>query len=277
MKNYYKILLFTFATFTIISLVGCNRTKNKIKSDTTEKVTVTKNKVTAITDKNTSQDITKPAVATTENIPNSKNTESIQNYKMKNEIVYFYNDCVNSIKSKASIAKIVYQEANPVENFTPTGPFTKNANKEFFSKCKLEYPICNNKELFKKYFPVATQTYCSKLHPSMVNRASCYYDRGNYFVEIYLKDDPEGTQDYSSTCMNIISPHFVATNAKISLIKEKNIKASCKGCILKATIDEKTGNVTSLYHYMPTYLCIKAIGTYNTFAFYMIQNWSITY
>lgn len=275
------------ATFLILILfVACNsKMSNKQKKQEASersktKITVTESKITAITDQNTSSNITKPANATTKkNNQNAsvKEKVSLKNYKLKDEIVYFYNSCANKVKSDAKIAKIIYHEATPLQDFKATGPFAKSINNKFFKEDGLVDYNCNNEEMIRKYFPIAEQTYSSKLEPYMVDRASCYYDKGNYFVEIHLKNDPEGTLSYSSTCLTVFSPDYILKNAKIDIVKKENIKSSCKDCILKATIDEKTGNMVSLYYYMQNYLNVKILGTYNTFAFYFIQHWSISY
>lgn len=266
MKKYIILL----AMLSLVILPSCNTTKDK-KTTTTKEVTVTKAETTAITESNTNVE---SANATTTNSPQNCAPKV---FKLKEDIIEYYNQRANYAKANAKVCKIVNQEVNLLPGCEIVGPFSNKIKEKFNEANSVDNEVYSDRESILKNFPVAGQNYCSALKSSMVELASCYYDKGNYYIELHLKDDPKGTQNYSRTCMNVSDPKFIVDKIKLDLLKEKNIEATCKGCIIKATIDEKTGNITSLYYYMPTYLLVKVLGTYNNFGYYILQNWSIEY
>jgi|GEM_PF-2692102 len=283
-QNYFLVFTLTF----MLSFVACNKA-NDNKTELTKNnesqlsSVINTEDILVSTTTTTTKETEKPAIATTAKRtsttqPKSATTQSsIKQYYSISEIVDLYNTSANKVKPTAKVATRNSQKLVALQKTPTSGPFA-SIFKEHFHKGSSNKPLaCSNKELKSKHFLICNKDYTSKLKADMVSSASCTYKDGKYSIVIKLKDDPAGTQNYSSTCLTVITPKLIADNAKTSIIKEKNITATCKGCILKATIDEKTGNILTLYYKMPTYITAKVFGTNNNFAFYIEQDWSISW
>ena len=268
----------------MLFFVACSKTKNsnaEIKSTKESQFSTTVNTedILSATTTNITTAPEKPVIATTEKqITTTKPTTTklkVKQYSTPSEIVDLYNSCANKVKPNAKVATRNSQKLVALQKAPTSGPFASIFKENFHKGSSSKPLICNNKKLKIKHFLINNKSYTSKLQANMVSSASCTYKDGKYSILIKLKNDPVGTQDYSSTCLPVVSAKLIADTAKTSIVKEKNITATCKGCILKATIDEKTGDMLTIYYKMPTYITAKIFGTNNDFAFYIEQDWSI--
>lgn len=284
MKTGSKIFI-TFLCLSFITyFVACTKSSNEkdnagsSKSKSTTSVVSTED-IQISTTKPTTEAPQAPVQATTAEVATTraKSSKMIKQYKTKEEVVKLYNDSSNKVKPFSKVATRNYQHLEPLSDFATSGPFADVIEKNFYRGTITKPLVCSTTAQREKHFPLIEQNYTSHLKANMVSSAICTYENGVYSLTIKLKNDPDGTQKYSSSCFSVVSPKIIADNANVSVIKEKNITATCKGCIIKATIDEKTGNMLSMYYKMPTYLAIKVIGTNNTFAFYVEQDWTITW
>lgn len=280
-------LICIFIAF-IFLFISCNKDKNKESTSSTSRdvssIQDTEDILSSTTTTAQSTNGSEAAVAATTLAPTLP-SETLQEstiyipieYNTIKDIVSLYNECANYIKPKSKVATRNYQNIKPLSESNSSGTLSKVIQDNICKASTTEPLKCNTYELKKENFPVSNEDYASKLKPDMVKSASCSYKDGKYNLIIELKDDPNDTQDYSSTCLSVISPKIIAQNANTSLIKEENIKANCKGCIIKASIDEQTLYMTDLYYKMPTYLSAEIAGTNNTFAFYVEQDWTISW
>ena len=275
-----------FLVFTLIFMLffaSCSKAKNnkeevKGTKDSLFSSTISTEDILSETTTNITTEPEKLVVATKAQTTTTKAVATnlkVKQYSTPSEIVELYNSCANKVKPNAKVATRNSQKLVALQEAPTSGPLA-SAFEQYFHKGSSSEPlICNNKELKTRHFLIRGKSYTSKLQANMVSSASCTYKNGKYSIIIKLKNDPVGTQDYSSTCLSVVSAKLIADTAKTSIIKEKNITATCKGCILKATIDEKTGDMLTMYYKMPTYINAKIFGTKNDFAFYIEQDWSI--
>ncbi|NCC87098.1 MAG: hypothetical protein EOM05_04435 [Clostridia bacterium] len=284
MKRNLQSCFFIFTLIFVLFFTSCSKAKNSNTETNSTKdsgfsSTVNTEDILSVATTNITTEPEKPVIATTKKQytttkPVATNTK-VKQYSTPSEIVDLYNSCANKVKPNAKVATRNSQKLVALQKAPTSGPFASIFEENFHKGSSNEPLVCNSKELKINHFCIRNKSYTSKLQANMVSSASCTYKNGKYSILIKLKNDPVGTQDYSSTCLSVVSAKLIADTAKTSIVKEKNITATCKGCILKATIDEKTGNMLTLYYKMPTYITAKIFGTNNDFAFYIEQDWSI--
>ncbi len=284
MKTKFQKFLLIFTIIFTILFTACNRTRDNLISTTKAKegsrtTTVVNTEDIMELPTKTSADDERPAIATTA----KKNTsaqatsppKSVKQSFTLSEIVELYNKSANNIKPHAKIAIRNSQSLVALQDIPDNMPFASAFSKQFNNVSSNKPFVCNNQELIKKHFIINGKNYTSKMTEDIIKSATCTYHKGKYFVEIVIKNDPKGTQKYSSLCLPVLTPKLIADNAKMRIVKEKNIKSTCKDCIIKATIDKKTGNMLSLYYKMPTYVRANILGKIFDFSFYFEQDWSI--
>ncbi|MEG1820252.1 MAG: hypothetical protein RR012_05280 [Oscillospiraceae bacterium] len=284
MKRNLNITIIMLVSLFASSFVACKNTDSEsIKKSTAKDYSITSVKNTnppKSATNTTKPKMENPVLATTQEQPTPApitRKNEIREYTSIKDIVSLYNSCANKVKPDARIAIRNYQKLEPLADFSSSGLFSSVIEDNFYKGTITDPLICNTSALRKKHFPIVSKDYTSKLTPSMVSYASCTYKDGAYSLVIKLKDDPKGSQEFSSACLSVVTPKIIAENANISVIKEKNITATCKGCILKSRIDAKTGNMIGMYYKMPTYLTINVVASKNSFAFYVEQDWSINW
>ena len=138
-------------------------------------------------------------------------------------------------------------------------------------------------EQAKEEFPSDTyaDTAC-KLDVSMVNKASCEYKDGYYYVTIILNNDPEYTSEYSQTCLNVLHPSTVysGATAQAKAITTENEEVPYSP-MLQAQIWYDGYQLDYVIDQVPTILAIRAdegdITLDTSLAILMIERWAVQY
>lgn len=282
MKSKFTKYLFSFTMVFILLFSACNKTKNSTdkstKSDTSNRPSTSDSTedIMQIPTKTSATQTEKPVIATTVKSSQKPVTsrEIKQNFTLS-EIVDIYNTAVNNVKPRAKTTVRNNQKLVALQPIPAKLPFAGELSKQFDKgTCNTPF-VCNNRELIKKHFIIYNKSYSSKMTHDIVEWASCNYKDGKYYIKIKIKDDPKDTQKYSSKCLPVLTPKDISSYANTSLVKEKNIKTTCKNCIIEAVIDEKSGNMQSLNYKMPTYISAKILGVNYDFSFCFEQDWSI--
>lgn len=282
MKNKFTKYLFCFTMIFILLFSACNKTKNNTskptKPETISRPSTSDNTedIMQMPTKTSATQTEKLVIATTVKSSQKPVTsrEARQNFTLS-EIVDIYNTAVNSVKPRAKTATRNNQKLVALQPIPAKPPFASELSKQFDKgTCNTDF-VCNNRELIKKHFIIYNKSYSSKMTHDIVEWASCNYKDGKYYVKIKIKNDPKDTQKYSSQCLPVLTPKDICAYANNKLIKEKNIKTTCKNCVIEAVIDEKSGNMQSLNYKMPTYINAKIMGIDYNFSFCFEQDWSI--
>ena len=282
MKNNFTKCLFTFTLIFIFLFSACNKTKNNATTTTASSkknhpsTSANTEDIMQIPTKTSATQTEKPVIATTaEKTQKSETNKKIKQNFTLSETVELYNKAVNNVKPNAKTTVRNNQKLTALQKIPEKLPFSAELSKQFNKGSNSTPLVCNSREMIQKHFIIYGKNYSSKLTVDAVEWANCNYKDGKYYVKIKIKNDPKDTQKYSSQCLPVLTPKDICAYANNKLIKEKNIKTTCKNCVIEAVIDEKSGNMQSLNYKMPTYINAKIMGIDYNFSFCFEQDWSI--
>lgn len=166
-----------------------------------KKVAVTTTKK-ATTTKSTTKTTATTSVALTKRDTSNAPATAPKNYVKYADIVSFYNASANQVKAKgiAVTRNYITLKYNEGENSQTFKTLIALAGVKEGTDSNPKQYVGTDKIV--KEFPVEDSIYSSTLSADMVRYASCKYSQGYYTVRIVLKDDPDGTVEYSKTCMD---------------------------------------------------------------------------
>lgn len=220
-----------------------------------------------------------PAADTTTAAPAS-DAPSTGAPQSKAEIVAYFNDAANKVKTEATQVVRNYEDNqhNPEKLVLPSAlqSIGEGLIGKFLKRNDTPVTMATKDEIVAG-FPVSGQTYSSKLTDADVKEATCTDEGSNYSIKLVLNDcvDPaEGTG--VNAAFDIIKPSDVTDNAPMVT------KFSCNyyNNTIECKVDKATGHMVSATYTQPIVLDVtaKVVLTLDaTVGMTFIKDYTITY
>lgn len=190
----------------------------------------------------------------------------------KSQIVTLFNNSANTAKVSAKSIKQNYTKNTQVTGIELSNKMLANLADKLISANMGEDETKHNKTYTTAgdkngYFPVAGQTWASKLTDADVKEATVKENGGNYDVVIKLVDDTQANlkvgEGHAGKAISLVTKEQIvegAGSAGMAVIKEESIKVTHSGCVIKATIDKATGKMKTANYYRVWKLQLTALG-----------------
>lgn len=189
----------------------------------------------------------------------------------KAQIVALFNNAANGAKSNAKSIK-----QNYTKNTQVTGIELKNKALASLADKLIKANMGEDESKHNKtytggdkagYFPVAGQSWASKLTEADVKSATIDEKNGTYSVVIKLVDDTQPNlkvgEGHAGKAISLVTKEQIvegAGSAGMAFIEEESIKVSHSNCVIKVTIDKATGKLKTANYYRDWKLQLTAIG-----------------
>ena len=230
---------------------------------------------TALSEESTSdvsQEDTSTTIATT--------AASVETPKTTEEIVTFFNQSANKIKTDATkVVKNYEKRKLNEEHFVVPESLEKTGRDMIssFMKDDNDPIVYSTKEDIKNEYIVPDQSYVSRLDPAYVKSATCTDKGSTYEIVIKLKDqqNPTAGVGIGAVC-DVIEAGEVAEGASFV----KKFTTSYYNCEIRATIDKATGKMTHTNYKTPVILAltVSMFGTHDIqTGFTFEKDYTITY
>lgn len=191
--------------------------------------------------------------------PTTKKTPSADEMN-KAQIVELFNDAVNSAKTDSKSIKQNFAKSTQVGNANISSKFIQSVANPFIAANTGEDNSKHNKTYTgkekNKYFPVAGQTWASKLTADDVKTAKITESNGVYTVKLNLKDDSKANmkagEGHVAKAISLVTKEQIVENAGsagMRFIKEDSIKVTHRNAVVKVTIDKETGRLKAANYY----------------------------
>ncbi len=219
------------------------------------------------------------AVDTTEISETSVETTQAISLATTEEIVAYFNECANKIKTDATKAVKNFEKRKVGELKVPD--ILQSSAESLIGtlmKDDTEPIVYATKDEIKENYPVPAQSYVSCLTADDVVKATCIDKGDTYEIYFRLKDEknPASGMGVGSVC-DVIEAHDINESAP-SFVKELSTYYS--NCEVTATIDKSTGRVIHAVYSTPVRLnvVVDMFGTHNVVAnFTFIKDYTVTY
>lgn len=196
------------------------------------------------------------------------------------EIVNYFNTCVNKIKPTATKVVKNFEKRTFHEDKTDIPDAIESTAEGMVSSMMgddTEPIVYGTKEEIETNFIVPEQSYSSKLKSEWVKSATCNENGKNYIIHIKLKDqkNPTAGNGVGAVC-DVIETHEVAN--KVSFVED--FSTFYYDCEITATIDKATEHVTHIVYKTPLLLnmTVNLFGTHTgVIAFTFEKDYTITY
>lgn len=279
-------LVITFSIFTTAQTFVENTKKNDVtvnpqtqQSDGENTATENDESISGVGGADAPADV-EISVENTEDEPESEgNTEEEKAFNSTEELVAYFNECANKVKTDATKVVKNYEKRVVGELVAPEAlQSTADSMIKKYMGDDTEPIVYATKEEIRENFLVPGQDYVSCLKASDVVKAD-YEDKGNeYVIYIKLKDEknPTAGTGVGSVC-DVIETHEVEKSAPAIL---EEFSTSYYNCEVTATIDKATGRMTHAIYSTPLVLKIVAnmFGTHEaSIELTFIKDYSITY
>lgn len=266
------ILKFTSTLVLLCLLFSFSSCKDKIDDDESSTEIDTTDEISEVesTDEDDSQvEQTDNEVEDTENNVTAEDTtlDNIQTGiaampETKQEIVKYYADAVNKVKSSAkSIAKVYtntinYNQIVEVGNNSTISGIAQSLMGSFLKedRTRTEYSSATD---FVNFFPPKKSQTCN-ITADMIDTAECRDLGSEYEIKIRLNSsmdapdvNPPMGGGKAGTAFNIVDTQEIL-DAAGSMVKLEGTKNSYFDASLTCKIDKKTGNMTSLEQILPS-------------------------
>ena len=226
-----------------------------------------------------STDDEKAPSADTEMPDDSKEQEPESAFASTEEMVAYFNECANKVKTEATQVVKNSEKRNVGEIVVPD-VLQSTAESLLSSNMKddTEATVYDTKEEIKENFLVPNQSYVSCLKASDVVKADCKDNGKEYVIYFKLKDEknPRAGSGVGSVC-DVIETYEVAEKAP-SFLEE--FSTNYYDCEVTATIDKATGRMTHAVYSTPLKLnvVVSLFGTHSaSVGLTFVKDYSITY
>ena len=178
----------------------------------------------------------------------------------KAQIVTLFNNAANGAKANAKSIK-----QNYTKNTQVTGIELKNKMLASLADSLIKANMGEDKNKHDKtytgadkakFFPVAEQSWASKLTEADVKEAKITESNGTYSVTINVLDDTQPNlkagEGHAGKVFSLVTKEQIvegAGSAGMAVIKEESIKVSHSKGVIKATIDKATGKLKTANYY----------------------------
>lgn len=190
----------------------------------------------------------------------------------KGQIVTLFNNAANTAKASAKSIKQNYTKNTQVTGIELSNKMLASLADKLIAANMGEDETKHNKTYTTAgdkngYFPVAGQTWASKLTDADVKEATVKENGSNYDVVIKLVDDTQANlkvgEGHAGKAISLVTKEQIvdgAGSAGMAVIKEESIKVTHSGCVIKATIDKATGKMKTANYYRVWKLQLTALG-----------------
>ena len=200
--------------------------------------------------------------------------------KTTEEIVAFFNQSANRIKTEATKVVKNYEKRQVNDDKTVLPEGLESTAEDLLKKYMgddTDPIVYSTREDIRNEYIVPEQDYVSKLQPSTVVKALCVDKGSTYEVYFKLKDqkNPRAGNGIGACC-DVIEVHEVSE--KVSFIKR--FDTHYYNCEIRATIDKETGRVTHATYRTPLVLdlTVNLFGTHDAaVGFTFEKDYTITY
>lgn len=198
----------------------------------------------------------------------------------KEEIVDYFNTAINKVKPNAKKVVKNYEKRTVNEDKTQIPGALEGFAEDMIPKVMgddTEPMVWATKEEIMSQFIVPEQSYSSKLKADWVTSAVCEDKGDTYEITLKLKDhkNPTAGVGVGAVC-DVIETYEIAEKA--SFIEE--FSTQYYNCVVRATIDKATGNVTHANYTTPLVMIMRVnlFGSHSgNMGFTFEKDYTITY
>lgn len=189
----------------------------------------------------------------------------------KAQIVTLFNNAANGAKTNAKSIKQNYTKNTQVTNIELKNKMLASVADKLIAANMGEDQSKHNKTYTggdkAGYFPVAGQSWASKLTEADVKSATIDEKNGTYSVVIKLVDDTQPNlkvgEGHAGKAISLVTKEQIvegAGSAGMAFIEEESIKVFHSNCVIKVTINKATGKLKTANYYRDWKLQLTAIG-----------------
>lgn len=189
----------------------------------------------------------------------------------KAQIVALFNNAANGAKTNAKSIKQNYTKNTQVTSIELKNKMLASVADKLIAANMGEDESKHNKTYTggdkAGYFPVAGQSWASKLTEADVKTATVDEKNGTYSVVIKLVDDTQPNlkvgEGHAGKAISLVTKEQIVEGAGsvgMAFIEEESIKVSHSNCTIKVTIDKATGKLKTANYYRDWKLQLTAIG-----------------
>ena len=189
----------------------------------------------------------------------------------KGQVITLFNNAANGAKSNAKSIKQNYTKNTQVSSIELKNKALASLADKLIAANMGEDMAKHDKTYTggdkAGYFPVAGQSWASKLTEADVKSATIKENGNTYSVVINLVDDTQKNlkagEGHAGKAISLVTKEQIvegAGSAGMAFIDEDSIKVGHSGCVIKATIDKTTGNLKTANYYRVWKLELTAIG-----------------
>ena len=189
----------------------------------------------------------------------------------KAQIVALFNNAANGAKANAKSIKQNYTKNTQVSSIELKNKMLASVADKLIAANMGEDESKHDKTYTggdkAGYFPVAGQSWASKLTEADVKTATIDEKNGTYSVVIKLVDDTQPNlkvgEGHAGKAISLVTKEQIvdgAGSAGMAFIEEESIKVSHSNCTIKVTIDKATGKLKTANYYRDWKLQLTAIG-----------------
>ena len=172
------------------------------------------------------------------------------------EIVAYYNEAANKIKTEASKVTRNYEDLQHNEEYLQApGPLQSIGAGLISSFLKKdETPVDYAGQEIIDNFPVKGQTYVSNAKESDVAEASCIDEGTTYKIKLKFIEATDPTDTGAATAFNIIKAEEVYSAASVV----KNFTCKYYDATIECTVDKASGHITQINYCLPIIMNVTA-------------------
>ncbi len=278
-KSVYIILSVLIVAVSLLATSCSNTESTDADTSTSSEIQFSDSENTDISE-NTSIESTDAGIIGSTDI-SAESTTSIQSISPQTteEIVAYFNECANKVKTDATKAVKNFEKRKVGELVMPDIlQSTAESLIGTLMKDDTEPIIYDTKDEITENYPVPAQSYVSCLTADDVEKATCTDKGKEYVIYFKLKNEknPASGMGVGSVC-DVIEAHDINESAP-SFVRELSTYYS--NCEVTATVNKATGRVTHAVYSTPVRLnvTVDMFGTHNVVAnFTFIKDYTITY
>lgn len=206
----------------------------------------------------------------------------------KAEIINLFNNAANGAKTNAKSIKQNYSK-----NAQVTGIELKNKTLAGLADSLIAANVGEDESKHdvtytgtdkEKNFPVAGQSWASKLTEADVKSAEIKESGNTYNVVIKLVDDTQDNlkagEGHAGKAISLITKEQIVEGAGsvgMAVIEENSIKVRHSGAVIKATVDKATGKLKAANYYRVWRLSLTALGIDIALSFSVEEDFTINW